>query len=302
MSRPTSFYYAFLSLSRRQREAIVAVWDFCRAVDDTVDEAGTTVQRAGFREQGPESEPERDVVRAQLQAWRAELNACYEGQATTRQGRALQPWIERYQLTRQSFEDLIDGVEMDLDHARYATFDELYEYCWRVASTVGFMCLEIFGVRDAGRDYALNLGLALQLTNILRDVGADLRAGRVYLPTDDLATHGYSPDRLDWLAERVARHGASALDERFRDLMRDQIGRARAHYARGMGGVARLPADCRLAIHCSSATPASVSSSVHRRGGGGGIAVTGAGAAMRRIRATSRPASWRISPALACEP
>jgi len=222
MSRPTSFYYAFLSLSRRQREAIVAVWDFCRAVDDTVDEAGTTVQGAGFREQGPESEPERDVVRAQLQAWRAELNACYEGQATTRQGRALQPWIERYQLTRQSFEDLIDGVEMDLDHARYATFDELYEYCWRVASTVGFMCLEIFGVRDAGRDYALNLGLALQLTNILRDVKADYERGHIYLPLQDLDRFGCGEADL----------GAETPSAGLRELLRFEAARARDFYAR----------------------------------------------------------------------
>jgi phytoene synthase len=222
MSRPTSFYYAFLSLSRRQREAIVAVWDFCRAVDDTVDEAGTTVHGAGFREQGSESEPERDVVRAQLQAWRAELNACYEGQATTRQGRALQPWIERYQLTRQSFEDLIDGVEMDLDRARYATFDELYEYCWRVASTVGFMCLEIFGVRDAGRDYALNLGLALQLTNILRDVKADYERGHIYLPLQDLDRFGCGEADL----------GAETPSAGLRELLRFEAARARDFYAR----------------------------------------------------------------------
>ena len=229
MSRPTSFYYSFLSLSRRQRDAIVAVWDFCRAVDDTVDEAGIRGQGSGVRGQGSgvrdqeaESGPDRDVVRAQLQAWRDELNACYEGQAATPQGRALQPWIERFQLTRQPFEDLIDGVEMDLDRSRYATFDELYEYCWRVASTVGLMCIEIFGVRDAGRDYALNLGVALQLTNILRDVKADYERGRIYLPLEDLDRFGCAEADL----------GAETISASLRELLRFEAARARDFYSR----------------------------------------------------------------------
>jgi phytoene synthase len=225
MSRPTSFYYAFLSLSRRQRDAIVAVWDFCRAVDDTVDEAGFLVPGSGFRVPGSEAMdhgPDGDAVRAQLQAWRDELNACYEGQAATPQGRALQPWIDRYQLTRQPFQDLIDGVEMDLDRSRYATFDELYEYCWRVASTVGFMCLEIFGVRDAGRDYALNLGLALQLTNILRDVKSDYERGHIYLPLQDLDRFGCDEADL----------GAETISAGLRELLRFEAARARDFYAR----------------------------------------------------------------------
>jgi phytoene synthase len=213
MSRPTSFYYAFLSLSRRQRDAIVAVWDFCRAVDDTVDEAGSA---------GLDGSAQLDEVRQQLQAWREEVNACYVGQPATSQGRALQPWIERYQLTRQPFEDLIDGVEMDLDRSRYATFDELYEYCWRVASTVGFMCLEIFGVRDAGRDYALNLGLALQLTNILRDVKTDYERGRIYLPLEDLERFGCAARDL----------GAETTSTALGQLLRFEAARAREFYAR----------------------------------------------------------------------
>jgi len=166
--------------------------------------------------------PDGDAVRAQLQAWRDELNACYEGQAATPQGRALQPWIDRYQLTRQPFQDLIDGVEMDLDRSRYATFDELYEYCWRVASTVGFMCLEIFGVRDAGRDYALNLGLALQLTNILRDVKADYERGHIYLPLEDLDRFGCAEADL----------GAETISASLRELLRFEAARARDFYAR----------------------------------------------------------------------
>src|SRR4029077_3420449 len=174
--------------------------------------SGFTVPGSEARDQGPAN----DVVRAQLQASRDELNACYEGQAATRQGRALQPWIERYQLTRQPFQDLIDGVEMDLDRSRYATFDELYEYCWSVASTVGFICLEIFGVRDAGRDYALNLGLALQLTNILRDVKADYERGHIYLPLQDLDRFGCDEAEL----------GAETMSAGLRELLRFQAARA----------------------------------------------------------------------------
>jgi phytoene synthase len=228
MSRPTSFYYAFLSLSRRQRDAIVAVWDFCRAVDDTVDEAEIAETGSGARRQGPGSPADGDReaamarVRAQLQAWREELNACYTGQPTTPQGRALRPWIERFQLTRQPFADLIDGVEMDLDRSRYATFDDLYEYCWRVASTVGFMCLEIFGVRDTGREYALNLGLALQITNILRDVKPDYERGHIYLPLEDLARFGCEEAEL----------GAETVSTALRELLRFEAARARDFYAR----------------------------------------------------------------------
>ena len=225
MSRPTSFYYAFLSLSRRQREAIVAVWDFCRAIDDTVDEHGTVRSDGSFGSDGSVGSlgsAQVEQVRAQLQAWREELNACYSGQPATAQGRALQPWIDRYQLSRQPFADLIDGVEMDLDRSRYATFDELYEYCWRVASTVGFMCLEIFGVRDGGRDYALHLGVALQLTNILRDVRADYERGHVYLPQEDLDRFGCDEGQL----------GATTASSACRELLRFEAARARDFYAR----------------------------------------------------------------------
>jgi phytoene synthase len=185
MARKTSFYYSFLVLPPEQRRAIVAVWDFCRAVDDAVDEspvAGST-QPAG---------------RAAVAFWRAELARCYDGGAPmTSQGRNLQPFIRRFELPRQAFEDVISGVAMDLDTARYQTFDELFEYCRRVASAVGLICISIFGCRNAGaREYALNLGVALQLTNIIRDVKDDLERGRVYLPLDDLAACGCTIDDL----------------------------------------------------------------------------------------------------------
>src|SRR5690349_21780902 len=140
MARDTSFYYSFLVLPPHKRNAIVAVWDFCRAVDDAVDEAA----------------PGADAAR-ELCEWRRELAACYGGEPQTRQGRGLQPYIREYSLPRTPFEELIDGVEMDLHHSRYETFDALVEYCRRVASTVGLICVEIFGYRDPrAREYAVN--------------------------------------------------------------------------------------------------------------------------------------------------
>src|SRR5947208_735827 len=164
MARKTSFYYSFLVLPAIERRAIIAVWDFCRAVDDAVDE---TAAEAGAR---------RPVGREAVEFWRAELARCFDGRPPeTDQGRRLQPFLARFDLPRQAFEDVIDGVAMDLETTTYATFDDLVEYCRRVASAVGLICIRIFGCRHAGaRDYALNLGMALQLTNILRDIKDDL--------------------------------------------------------------------------------------------------------------------------------
>jgi 15-cis-phytoene synthase len=183
MARKTSFYYSFLVLPAEQRQASVAVWDFCRAVDDAVDE-----NPAGTEEAGREA----------VGFWRAELARSYDGSApSTVQGQRLQPLIARFDLPRQAFDDVIDGVAMDLDTTRYKTFDDLFEYCRRVASAVGLICIRIFGCRsDSAREYAVNLGVALQLTNILRDIPDDLARGRVYLPLDDLAAHGCTVDDL----------------------------------------------------------------------------------------------------------
>src|SRR5688500_18041084 len=175
-----------------KRNAIVAVWDFCRAVDDAVDEAVP----AGAWPLSPEA---RTTAARELAGWRDELTRCFEGggMPQTRQGRALKPFIEMFDLGRAPFDDLLDGVAMDLDHARYETIDDLLEYCRRVASAVGLICIEIFGCRDeAARDYAINLGLALQLTNIVRDVGVDLKRSRVYLPQEDLRRFGVSEEAL----------------------------------------------------------------------------------------------------------
>jgi phytoene synthase len=192
VSRDTSFYYAFLVLPPRKRRAIVAVWDLCRAVDDTVDEALPDAHMHGALPADASAK-----TAAQLGAWRAEISALFDGRPGTPQGRALQPFVREFNLPRARFEELVDGVEMDLARSRYATFDELLEYCRRVASAVGLICVEIFGYRDERtRDYAETLGVALQLTNIIRDVAADARLGRIYLPAEDLARFDVADDAL----------------------------------------------------------------------------------------------------------
>ncbi len=214
MPRDTSFGYAFLVLPADRRRAITAVWDFCRAVDDAVDEPGT-IERASV----------------ELARWRRELAACFVGgRLETREGARLGPVIGRFGLSRQPFEDLLDGVEMDLSRRRYETFDDLHRYCLRVASAVGLVCVEIFGCRGArAREYAVELGVALQLTNILRDVASDLARGRLYLPLEDLARFGVSEaDLYDEAARPAGRVGRVAV----RALLARQAERARHYYAR----------------------------------------------------------------------
>jgi phytoene synthase len=220
MARKTSFYYSFLVLPGDQRQAIESVWDFCRAVDDAVDEPEETVREAVGA---------ADAIaagRAAVQFWRAELGRCYDGSAPqTTQGQHLQPFISQLDLPRQAFEDVIDGVAMDLDTHQYQTFDDLFEYCRRVASAVGMICIKIFGCRnERARDYALNLGVALQLTNILRDIPDDLARGRVYLPLEDLAAHGC----------RVADLEAGVVSEPVRRLIAFECARAREFYRRAI--------------------------------------------------------------------
>jgi len=214
MARKTSFYYSFLVLPPEQRRAIVAVWDFCRAVDDAVDEVPVMVEAGAALPAGRDAVP----------FWRAELARAFDGQPpATGQGRRLQPFVTEFDLPRQAFEDVIDGVAMDLDTTRYETFDDLFEYCRRVASAVGMICIRIFGCRNASaREYALNLGVALQLTNILRDVKTDLGRGRVYLPLDDLRAHGCTVDDLS----------AGVVTEPVRRLIEFECRRARDFYQR----------------------------------------------------------------------
>jgi phytoene synthase len=214
MARQTSFYYSFLVLPPEQRRAIVAVWDFCRAVDDAVDEAPAATAGGTGLPAGRDAVP----------FWREELARAFDGGTpSTVQGRRLQPFVGEFGLPRQAFEDVIDGVAMDLDTTRYETFHDLFEYCRRVASAVGMVCIRIFGCRNpAACEYALNLGVALQLTNILRDVKKDLERGRVYLPLEDLRAHECTVDNLS----------AGVVTEPVRRLIEFECRRARDFYQR----------------------------------------------------------------------
>ena len=219
--RDTNFYYSFLVLPEHKRRAIIAVWDFFRAIDDDVDERAGQLATA----------EERQAAAGALAGWRAEVAACYEGgQPRTTQGLALVPHVAAFKLPRQPFEDVIDGVEIDLDRPRFRSFDDLREYCLRVASAVGLVCIEIFGYTNPkSRQYAIDLGIALQLTNILRDLGRDLSAGRLYLPTEDLARFGVTEDDLR----------AGFVTDRVRALLDFEARRAREHYRRAADALPR---------------------------------------------------------------
>ena len=206
----TSFYYAFRILPAEKRRAIYALYAFCRIVDDCVDEVD------GEGEAG-------------LRKWLAEVHRCYAGRPETELGHELAEAVARFPIPRASFEAIVEGCRMDLGTSRYATFAELRVYCERVASAVGLASIEIFGYDDPRtREYAVELGLALQLTNILRDVGADGTRDRLYLPLEDLARHG-----VDAAALLAAGRGDGAPRPPGLDaLLSFEVERARSHYAR----------------------------------------------------------------------
>ena len=194
-SRATNFYYSFVFLPREKRQAIEAVYSFARKADDAVD-SGLTAREAAL----------------EIDLCRAALDTCYvdhspgEVPPPKRLGvdpavAALAVAVRRYKIPRQYFEDLILGLEMDLrmdfGNQKYETFDDLAVYCYRVAGTIGLISIEIFGYQDPqAREYALNLGQALQLVNIIRDVQSDARRGRVYLPSEDLEKFGVERNAL----------------------------------------------------------------------------------------------------------
>jgi 15-cis-phytoene synthase len=246
MARDTNFYYSFLVLPAAKRGAIVAVWDFCRAVDDAVDETG-----------------EENTAVTEVARWRAELAAVFgSGAPTTPQGRALAPLVPQFNLPRTAFDALIEGVEMDIGSRRYETFEDLYEYCTRVASAVGLICLEIFGYGDPrARQYATDLGVALQLTNILRDVPEDLARGRVYIPQADLRHHDCSEEDL---ARESALAGSGIRSPKVKALLRQQADRAREYYRKAADGLPRADAGRLVAAEIMGAIYRNILSRIER--------------------------------------
>lgn len=204
----SSFYYSFLFLPPERRLAITALYAFCREVDDVVDEV---------------SDP--SVARAKLAWWRTQVRAMYEGKPEHPVTRALAPHLQAFALPQEHLQAIIDGMEMDLDQTRYLDFVGLKKYCWHVAGVVGELSARIFGYSDPRTlEYARELGLAFQLTNIIRDVGDDARRGRIYLPVNELQQFNVK--------------AADILNSRYSDdfvrLMRFQTERARETYRKAL--------------------------------------------------------------------
>ena len=215
-SSGSSFYYSFLFLPPERRRAITALYAFCREVDDVVDEG---------------MDPQ--VAAAKLVWWRNEVQNLFAGKAQHPVTRALEPFREQFGLSAERLNEIIDGMEMDLHQSRYLDWKGLEGYCYRVASVVGLLAAGIFGYRDERTlDYAKNLGIAFQLTNIIRDVGEDARKNRVYLPVEDLQRFGVPAADILQAKETPA----------FRSLMAFEAERARGFYSRAMSS---LPADDR---------------------------------------------------------
>jgi phytoene synthase len=214
----SSFYYSFVFLEPARRQAITALYAFCREVDDVVDEC-----------------PDPHLARTKLAWWRTEIAHLYAGQPSHPVTQALAATLTRFSLPQEQLLEIIDGMEMDIDNGRYPDFRALHLYCYRVASIVGLLAAEIFGYTDRRTlKYAHDLGLAFQLTNIIRDVGEDARRGRIYLPQDDLARFGVTETDI-----LQARDSAN-----FQRLMAFQIERAQATYDQAL---AQLPAADRKA-------------------------------------------------------
>jgi 15-cis-phytoene synthase len=220
---------AFISLGRERKRDIIVFYAFCRVIDDIADSAELTPAEKQLR----------------LAKWRHMLHAAAPDEpALARDVRRL---IEKYSLPVCMFEEIIAGVEMDLSIRRYATFEELRVYCYRVASAVGLVSIEIFGYRNPGcKQYAIELGLALQMTNIIRDVGKDLQDSRIYLPQEDLARFSYSESELQ----------NQQYNERFLRLMQFETARAGDFFCRA---AAALPREDRRAM-----APAEIMASIYR--------------------------------------
>ncbi|HSN41012.1 MAG TPA: presqualene diphosphate synthase HpnD [Burkholderiales bacterium] len=208
----SSFYYSFLFLPEERRRAITALYAFCREVDDVVDEC---------------SDP--GVARTKLAWWRKEVADIYHGEPQHPVARALSEIAGKFQLQEQHLQEIIDGMEMDLDYNAYPDFGSLKLYCYRVASVVGILSAGIFGYRDPRTlQYAADLGMAFQLTNIIRDVGEDARRGRIYLPLDEMQQYGVSAADISQARETAG----------FKRLMEFQIDRALGFYEQAF---AQLP-------------------------------------------------------------
>ena len=211
-NKKSNFYFSFFSLPHLQRDAIETIYAFCRLTDDIVDEGSNEKEQ-----------------HAKLLQWTDELKRALYGVSRYSLLNKLVSIIHRFNIPVEHFYELIKGMEMDLTQKRYGTFGELELYCYRVASTVGLICAEVFGYhQQKTKEYAVNLGKALQLTNILRDVKDDAKRGRIYLPLEDLQRFGYTEEEL--LRFEV--------NDKFRALMKFECARAREYFRKAKASLA----------------------------------------------------------------
>lgn len=208
----TSFYYSFSMLPKHKRNAIHTVYAFCRCTDDIVDEGD-----------------DEEVKTARLGRWAVELEKGFCNESSYPLLNQLSVIAQKFHIPVEHFFELIRGMEMDLHKNRYQTFNELVEYCYKVASTVGLMCSEIFGYKnERTKEYAVNLGIALQLTNIVRDVRSDAERGRIYLPREDF-------ERFHYEEEQLLRNEYTPA---FQSLMKFECDRARNYFTKARGYLA----------------------------------------------------------------
>lgn len=226
----SNFYHAFRLLPAERYDALCALYAFCRFMDDIADQ---------IEDLSSQDHPQdrRERITFLLNTWREELRNCYRGAARHPISFALADTIRKFSINQEYLAGIISGVEMDLHKNRYRNFEELHEYCYHVASLVGLICIEIFGYRNpSAKEYAVNLGIAFQLTNILRDVGEDAQRSRIYLPTEDMIRFGYTEQQLC----------ARLYNEAFLQLMIFEGKRAREFYGQAMAHLA--PEDRRSLI------------------------------------------------------
>ncbi len=211
-NRQSNFYLSFLTLPPPKREAIETIYSFCRVADDIVDENGDVGEK-----------------RAKLHQWTEELQRSLTGDSRYSILNRTSRIVRRFNIPVYHLYDLLEGMEMDLTRNRYETFEELRTYCYRAASTVGLMCAEIFGYHHVRtKQYAIYLGIALQMTNILRDIKQDAKRGRIYIPLEDLR-------RFNLTEEDILNN---VYDERFRELMRFEVARTREYYRKAKQALA----------------------------------------------------------------
>lgn len=244
-----TFYLAATFLPKPQQNPIFAMYALLRTVDDLVDLAEDKLTNGRIT---------REEINSLLDDWKSRLHDCYEGQSGDEP--IMMAWhdtLKSYPIPIELPLDLIDGVAMDIEFTPFETFDELYVYCYKVASVVGLMTSEIFGYTDKmALEHAIELGIAMQLTNILRDIGEDVDRGRIYIPLEDLRRFGYS--REEFMNK--------TMNDRFLELMKFQIDRARSYYRSSDKGIPMLLPSSRLAVAISSVNYANILRSIEENG------------------------------------